>query len=127
MAVRNSKKLKGVLEVVLAFGLFVVFFNYFFIIYKLAYLLKIFDSGNYVNSAKRGPAYGFKLQSLDSLVDMKSADKKLSLINYIADTIRYKIPELIDFDKELLHIEKAGTSMYLPFYIYIIKRYYFVL
>ncbi|CAH1396203.1 unnamed protein product [Nezara viridula] len=84
VAVRNSKKLKGVLEVVLAFG-------------------------NYVNSAKRGPAYGFKLQSLDALVDMKSADKKLSLINYIADTIRFKLPELNDFEKELLHIEKAAT------------------
>lgn len=65
-----------------------------------------------MNSAKRGPAYGFKLQSLDSLVDMKSADKKISLINYIAETIRFKIPELNDFDKELLLIEKAATSKY---------------
>ncbi|XP_014252298.1 formin-like protein CG32138 isoform X2 [Cimex lectularius] len=83
-AVRHSSKFKGVLEVVLAFG-------------------------NYVNSAKRGPAYGFKLQSLDSLTDLKTADKKTSLINYIADTIRLKLPELMDFDTELTNIEKAAT------------------
>ncbi|BES96764.1 Drf_GBD [Nesidiocoris tenuis] len=83
-SVRQSSKFKGVLEVVLAFG-------------------------NYVNSAKRGPAYGFKLQSLDSLTDLKTADKKLSLINYIANTIKSKLPELMDFDSELRYIEKAAT------------------
>lgn len=84
-SVRRSAKLKGVLEVVLAFG-------------------------NYVNSAKRGPAYGYKLQSLDSLSDLKTADKKSTLINYIADTIKSKLSELMDFDKELKHIDRAATS-----------------
>lgn len=28
--------------------------------------------GNYMNSAKRGPAYGFKLQSLDMVSEAKS-------------------------------------------------------
>ncbi|XP_073971470.1 formin-like protein isoform X2 [Rhodnius prolixus] len=83
-SVRRSAKLKGVLEVVLAFG-------------------------NYVNSAKRGPAYGYKLQSLDSLSDLKTADKKSTLINYIADTIKSKLSELMDFDKELKHIDRAAT------------------
>ncbi|KAK9501805.1 hypothetical protein O3M35_012472 [Rhynocoris fuscipes] len=83
-SIRRSTKLKGVLEVVLAFG-------------------------NYVNSAKRGPAYGFKLQSLDSLSDLKTADKKSTLINYIADTIKTKLSELMDFDTELKHIDRAAT------------------
>ncbi|XP_071037986.1 formin-like protein 2 [Parasteatoda tepidariorum] len=39
-SIKNSKRLKKLLEAILAFG-------------------------NYMNSAKRGPAYGFKLQSLD--------------------------------------------------------------
>lgn len=42
MSIKSSQKLKKVLEVILAFG-------------------------NYMNSAKRGAAYGFKLQSLDSV------------------------------------------------------------
>ena len=40
MSIRNSKKVKQMLEIILAFG-------------------------NYMNSAKRGAVYGFKLQSLD--------------------------------------------------------------
>lgn len=112
MAVRNSKKLKGVLEVVLAFGKFHFYNSSCLLINIYSIFSSKYFIGNYVNSAKRGPAYGFKLQSLDSLVDMKSADKKLSLINYIADTIRFKIPELNDFEKELLYIEKAATSMF---------------
>ncbi|KAF6209241.1 hypothetical protein GE061_014986 [Apolygus lucorum] len=83
-SVRQSMKFKGVLELVLAIG-------------------------NYVNSAKRGPAYGFKLQSLDSLTDLKTPDKKLSLMNYISETIRTRLPELMDFDSELYQIERAAT------------------
>jgi hypothetical protein len=44
-------KLRRVLELILAFG-------------------------NYMNSVKKGPCYGFKLQSLDSLTITKSTDKK---------------------------------------------------
>ncbi|XP_018334507.1 formin-like protein CG32138 [Agrilus planipennis] len=83
-SVKNSRKLKGVLEVVLAFG-------------------------NYLNSSKRGPTYGFKLQSLDTLQDTKSSDKRMSLLHYIVAAIRDKFPELLNFDSELLCIEKAAT------------------
>lgn len=82
-AVRSSKKFRSVLEVVLAFG-------------------------NYLNSNKRGPAYGFKLQSLDTLLDTKSTDKRMCLLHYIVMTIRQKFPELLDFDTELMYIEKAA-------------------
>ncbi|KRT86828.1 hypothetical protein AMK59_639, partial [Oryctes borbonicus] len=83
-SVKNSKKLKSVLEIILAFG-------------------------NYLNSSKRGPAYGFKLQSLDTLLDTKSTDKKMCLLHYIVATIRQKFPELINFDSDLLYIEKAAV------------------
>ncbi|XP_064078269.1 formin-like protein isoform X2 [Macrobrachium nipponense] len=82
-SVKNSQKLKRLLEVILAFG-------------------------NYMNSSKRGPAYGFKLSSLDTLCDTKSADKKISLLHYIQDTIRTKFQELSNFESELRFIEKAA-------------------
>ncbi|KAK9892894.1 hypothetical protein WA026_022576 [Henosepilachna vigintioctopunctata] len=82
-SVKHSKKLRSVLEIVLAFG-------------------------NYLNSSKRGPAYGFKLQSLDSLLDTKSTDKRMCLLHYIVATIRHKFPELMNFESELHYIEKAA-------------------
>lgn len=84
-SVKNSKKLKSVLEIILAFG-------------------------NYLNSSRRGPAYGFKLQSLDTLLDTKSSDKRMCLLHYIAATIRQKFPELLSFDSELSYIEKAAIG-----------------
>ncbi|XP_058800310.1 formin-like protein isoform X2 [Phymastichus coffea] len=83
-SVKSSKKLKAVLEIILAFG-------------------------NYLNSSKRGPAYGFKLQSLDTLLDTKSTDKRMCLLHYIVATIRVKFPELVNFESELLYIDKAAT------------------
>lgn len=82
-SVKNSKKLRSVLEVILAFG-------------------------NYLNSCKRGPAYGFKLQSLDTLLDTKASDKRSCLLHYIVATIRQKFPDLLNFDSELHYIEKAA-------------------
>ncbi|XP_029056544.1 formin-like protein isoform X3 [Osmia bicornis bicornis] len=82
--VKSSKKLRAVLEIILAFG-------------------------NYLNSSKRGPAYGFKLQSLDTLLDTKSTDKRMCLLHYIVATIRVKFPELINFESELMYIDKAAT------------------
>lgn len=64
--------------------------------------------GNYLNSSKRGPAYGFKLQSLDTLLDTKSTDKRICLLHYIVATIRQKFPELLTFDTELFFVDKAA-------------------
>lgn len=64
--------------------------------------------GNYLNSSKRGPAYGFKLQSLDTLLDTKSTDKRICLLHYIVATIRQKFAELLDFNTELFYIDKAA-------------------
>lgn len=82
---KNSKKLRSVLEIILAFG-------------------------NYLNSSKRGPAYGFKLQSLDTLLETKTTDKRMCLLHYIVGTIRQKFPDLINFESELLYIEKASMG-----------------
>lgn len=82
-SVKSSQKFRSILEIILAFG-------------------------NYLNSSKRGPAYGFKLQSLDTLLDTKSTDKRISLLHYIVGTIRRNFPDLLNFESELMHIAKAA-------------------
>lgn len=83
-SVKDSRKLRSILEIILAFG-------------------------NYMNSSRRGPAYGFRLQSLDSLLDTKSTDKRMCLLHYIAGTVRHKFPDLLGFETELMYIEKAAV------------------
>ena len=67
--------------------------------------------GNYMNSAKRGLTCGFKLESLNALTDPKSADRKTNLLQYLAETIQKKFPELADFDNELRSVEEASTVL----------------
>ncbi|XP_022644817.1 formin-like protein CG32138 isoform X6 [Varroa destructor] len=64
--------------------------------------------GNMMNGAKRGAAYGFKLQSLDILPDLKSADKKCSLLHFIVDVLKEEFPEAASIDQELRITEKAA-------------------
>ncbi|XP_064648618.1 formin-like protein isoform X3 [Lineus longissimus] len=84
MSIKNSHKVRKLLEVILAFG-------------------------NYMNSAKRGVVYGFKIQSLDMLLDTKSQDKKMTLLHYIVETVRQSFPDLQNFENELRFIEKAAS------------------
>ncbi|XP_074979641.1 formin-like protein 1 isoform X6 [Caretta caretta] len=84
MSLKSSTKLRNILEIVLAFG-------------------------NYMNSSKRGAAYGFRLQSLDALLEMKSTDRKQTLLHYIVRVIMEKYPELTGFHTELHFLDKAGS------------------
>lgn len=84
LSIKQSKKLKKLLELVLAFG-------------------------NYMNSSKRGPVYGFKLQSLESLLDTKTQDKRQTLLHFLVDTVSQKFPELSNVESELTFIDKAST------------------
>ncbi|XP_043821022.1 formin-like protein 3 isoform X3 [Dromiciops gliroides] len=83
-SVKSSQRLKQMLEIILALG-------------------------NYMNSSKRGAVYGFKLQSLDLLLDTKSTDRKLTLLHFIALTVKEKYPELAGFWHELHFVEKAAA------------------
>uniref|UniRef100_A0A9J8A3D0 Formin-like protein 1 n=1 Tax=Cyprinus carpio carpio TaxID=630221 RepID=A0A9J8A3D0_CYPCA len=83
MSIKSSSKLKKILEIILAFG-------------------------NYMNSEKRGSAYGFRLQSLDLLLDMKSTDRKLTLLHFIVSIIQEKYPQLQNFHTELHCLDKAA-------------------
>uniref|UniRef100_A0A669EWV4 Formin like 1 n=1 Tax=Oreochromis niloticus TaxID=8128 RepID=A0A669EWV4_ORENI len=83
MSIKSSTKLKKILEIILAFG-------------------------NYMNSSKRGAAYGFRLQSLDLLLDTKSTDRKQTLMHFIVNIIQEKYPELQSFHTELHFLDKAS-------------------
>jgi len=80
---KNSSKFKKILEIVLAFG-------------------------NYMNSSKRGPVYGFKLASLEILADTRTHDKRLTLLHFIVQTIQERFSDLLNFDSELKCAEKAA-------------------
>ncbi|XP_041036273.1 formin-like protein 3 isoform X2 [Carcharodon carcharias] len=83
-SIKTSQKLKRMLEIILALG-------------------------NYMNSSKRGAVYGFKLQSLDLLLDTKSTDRKLTLLHYIALVVKQKYSNIATFWSELHFIEKAAA------------------
>ena len=61
-----------------------------------------------MNSTKKGPCYGFRLQSLDSLSITKSSDKKQTLVHYLANLVNSKYPELKGFESELKFIKEAA-------------------
>ncbi|XP_020027363.2 formin-like protein 1 isoform X1 [Castor canadensis] len=84
MSIKSSDKLRQILEIVLAFG-------------------------NYMNSSKRGAAYGFRLQSLDALLEMKSTDRKQTLLHYLVKVIAEKYPQLTGFHTDLHFLDKAGS------------------
>lgn len=83
MSIKSSDKLKKILEIVLAFG-------------------------NYMNSSKRGAAYGFRLQSLDLLLETKSTDRSQTLLHFIANVIQEKYPDLVNFHSDLHFVDKAA-------------------
>ncbi|XP_051569948.1 formin-like protein 1 [Myxocyprinus asiaticus] len=83
MSLKSSSKLKKMLEIILAFG-------------------------NYMNSSKKGAAYGFRLQSLDLLLDTKSTDRSQTLLHFIVTVLQEKYPELTSFHTELRFVDKAG-------------------
>uniref|UniRef100_A0A1I8F457 FH2 domain-containing protein n=1 Tax=Macrostomum lignano TaxID=282301 RepID=A0A1I8F457_9PLAT len=61
------------------------------------------------SSLEKANTYGFRLASLTTLQDVKSADKRWTMLQYIVNLIDTKMPELSDFDVELKHCEKAAT------------------
>ncbi|XP_048869305.1 formin-like protein 1 isoform X2 [Brienomyrus brachyistius] len=83
MSIKSSAKLKKILEIILAFG-------------------------NYMNSSKRGAAYGFRLQSLDLLLDTKSTDRSQTLLHFIVNIIQEKYPEMQSFYSELHFVDRAA-------------------
>ncbi|NXB85709.1 FMNL2 protein, partial [Vidua chalybeata] len=85
VSIKSSQKLKKILEIILALG-------------------------NYMNSSKRGAVYGFKLQSLDLLLETKSTDRKQTLLHYISNVVKEKYQHVALFYNELHYVEKAAAG-----------------
>ncbi|XP_053553284.1 disheveled-associated activator of morphogenesis 1 isoform X2 [Bombina bombina] len=82
--VLQSKSMRQLLEVVLAFG-------------------------NYMNKGQRGNAYGFKIGSLNKIADTKSSiDKNVTLLHYLITVVEKKYPKIVNLHEELQSIPGAA-------------------
>ncbi|KAL1480313.1 hypothetical protein MTO96_051137 [Rhipicephalus appendiculatus] len=82
--VQRSKRLKKLLEVVLAFG-------------------------NYMNRGQRGNAVGFKLSSLNHLADTKSStNRNYTLLHYLIETLEKKFKDTLKLEEDIPHVKKAA-------------------
>ncbi|XP_069624418.1 disheveled-associated activator of morphogenesis 2 isoform X1 [Ranitomeya imitator] len=80
----RSKRLKQLLEVVLAFG-------------------------NYMNKGQRGNAFGFKVASLNKIIDTKSSiDRNITLLHYLIMIFEKTYPDILSIQGELEHLSEAA-------------------
>uniref|UniRef100_A0A670IHX7 Diaphanous related formin 1 n=1 Tax=Podarcis muralis TaxID=64176 RepID=A0A670IHX7_PODMU len=64
--------------------------------------------GNFMNSgSSNADAFGFNISFLCKLRDTKSADQKMTLLHFLAETCEVRYPEVLKFPDELIHVEKA--------------------
>lgn len=69
----------------------------------------ILTLGNALNQGTaRGSAVGFKLDSLLKLSDTRARNNKMTLMHYLCKLLAEKMPELLDYDKDLGHLEAAS-------------------
>ncbi|XP_042031883.1 formin-like protein 18 [Salvia splendens] len=88
--VKNSVKLKRIMQTILSLG-------------------------NALNQGTaRGSAVGFRLDSLPKLAETRARNNKLTLIHYLCKVIAEKLPEVLDFHKDLVDLE-AATKIQLKY------------
>ncbi|XP_019447579.1 PREDICTED: formin-like protein 18 isoform X1 [Lupinus angustifolius] len=88
--IRNSVKLKRIMQTILSLG-------------------------NALNhGTARGSAIGFRLDSLLKLTDTRARNNKMTLMHYLCKVLAEKLPELLDFPKDLLHLE-GSTKIQLKY------------
>ncbi|XP_032228211.1 disheveled-associated activator of morphogenesis 1-A [Nematostella vectensis] len=82
--VTRSKRIRTLLEVILAFG-------------------------NYMNRGARGNATGFKLASLNRIVDTKSsANSRITLLNYLVTVLEKSYPDVLKLEEDLANVRTAA-------------------
>ncbi|GFQ82474.1 disheveled-associated activator of morphogenesis 2 [Trichonephila clavata] len=80
----RSKRLKRLLELILAFG-------------------------NYMNRGARGNASGFHLASLNRIADTKSSiNRNMTLLHYIIDTLEKKFKDVLKIEEDIHHVRQAA-------------------
>ncbi|KAK3537718.1 hypothetical protein QTP70_017897 [Hemibagrus guttatus] len=82
--VMRSKRLTQILEVVLAFG-------------------------NFLNKGQRGNAYGFKVSSLNKIVDTKSSiDRNITMLHYLIMIFEKNYPDTLNIQQDVLRVPEAA-------------------
>ncbi|RXN16360.1 disheveled-associated activator of morphogenesis 2-like protein [Labeo rohita] len=82
--VMRSKRLTQVLEVVLAFG-------------------------NFMNKGQRGNAYGFKVSSLNKIIDTKSSiDRNITMLHYLIMIFEKNYPDILNIQRDLATVPEAA-------------------
>ncbi|KAF8407252.1 hypothetical protein HHK36_006379 [Tetracentron sinense] len=82
--IRNSVKLKRIMQTILSLG-------------------------NALNQGTaRGSAIGFRLDSLLKLTDTRAKNNKMTLMHYLCKVLADKLPDLLDFTKDLISLEAAS-------------------
>ncbi|XP_065832507.1 disheveled-associated activator of morphogenesis 2-like [Oscarella lobularis] len=82
--VYRSKRLRQLLEIVLAFG-------------------------NYMNRGARSNAFGFKLPSLNRIIDTRaSTDKKMTLLHYLIETLEKRFPDVVNLENDMPNVREAA-------------------
>ncbi|PON74559.1 Tensin phosphatase [Parasponia andersonii] len=89
-AIRNSVKLKRIMQTILSLG-------------------------NALNhGTARGSAIGFRLDSLLKLTDTRARNNKMTLMHYLCKVLAEKLPDLLDFPKDLVSLE-GSTKIQLKY------------
>ncbi|KAK8544722.1 hypothetical protein V6N13_045801 [Hibiscus sabdariffa] len=82
--IRNSAKLKRIMQTILSLG-------------------------NALNQGTtRGSAIGFRLDSLLKLTDTRARNNKMTLMHYLCKVLADKLPEVLDFSKDISSLEPAS-------------------
>ncbi|XP_020270174.1 formin-like protein 6 isoform X2 [Asparagus officinalis] len=72
----------------------------------------ILSLGNALNQGTaRGSAIGFRLDSLLKLTDTRARNNRMTLMHYLCKVLADKLPELLDFPKDLVNLEAASKIM----------------
>ncbi|CAI9285654.1 unnamed protein product [Lactuca saligna] len=69
----------------------------------------ILSLGNALNQGTaRGSAIGFRLDSLLKLTDTRARNNRMTLMHYLCKVLADKLPEVLDFSKDLQSLEPAA-------------------
>ncbi|XP_058114083.1 formin-like protein 18 isoform X3 [Magnolia sinica] len=69
----------------------------------------VLSLGNALNQGTaRGSAIGFKLDSLLKLAETRARNNKMTLMHYLCKLLAEKLPEQLDFHKDLVSLEAAS-------------------
>jgi len=75
-----------------------------------------------MNSSRKRPAHGFRLESLTKISETKSQDRQQTLLSYIAHVVEKVFPNVLTFyeDLELQNACKGTSYCFVDIHVYYI-------